>query len=1048
MEANFNFSYGSYPCKHVQLHGPTCKSKTWLWTILFVIVLIVILLTFAYNNSKSSKKQSRIARSGAARQAFSAAQCQYTGTDSSALYNPIMTINNSGSKLAARRLASRAGTPLSIYSGVSIQLRQNVQSPSLSVMPLSAFDCTTYIVDSGANANQPQQLVNTLDQLAWNNLQGTFLQEGSNSTTPPAFTALTSAPGNISFQQCTGGVNSVTSTLQLGSGIPASYSFPILNGYTCASVPIVPNVTIPQDSFLLRLYYNSSDSNNAITQFDVTVTGMLNGQKFSTLDPISLVTGRSSIPSYYTAEYAAVPTIFRSLVNQTAGTICGTLTELTNPKLDITVVVVNSSTQQTTLIQQAIDIVQLGYAVPPVGTLLFSDSAVFSYNNNPQNVVWLNDAVNWYYLPALQVSAPNRRLHYEPRIMPQNSEVFSSLAAFAAWKLKYGINYNSAAENDSRYAIFKRNIARISQLNGQQPRARYGATKFADLTFAEVQKYYIGPSGAPPRGSYTPRTISKDQFYAGKKRATLTPTSWDWRDHNAVTDVKNQGQSLTCWAFTATGAIEGQWALSTGNLLSFSEQQLVDCSQTFMNSYFGTMDTLSTFNYIVALSSQNGGQMPLALYPFTGNANPTCSYVPPKSSNEYAQIGSWAALPRVDGWTPQESIMNYLYEIGPLPVIIDTEDMVQFYNEGIIDPPNCTGQGDHQVLLVGYNSLCSTPYWILKNSWGTEEGVDGYIYLQQTPSNSGQAICSLNEWITAAFTQTAVPSYVTPLTQWAGLINPYRVGSNAVMICFSDAQTMNCASYTSPSANMPSLPIPFGNNILQYNDWTSTSTGPSPSPSNYWSLPLQVTMSYNDTVTFNTCNNSSGVQCDTATSITTVTDANNPFVYVIGSGAQGSCSLYTITVPSTVSIAPNTFNVRTVAVPDASQPNVQLTQCSMQLVGFTSPVLAPGNQVSSNLTVTVQTAIPNYTASTYVTLSTTLSPAYNATNVHSLSILVSATFSNGVSLSVTKPISQRYFYVPPLATIIVQPSFATNSLSIVTLNDAVNFFYWSMLVLA
>lgn len=1029
-EKNYYNHFTSLP-----LLGRQRPTGTSMWiAIVALVAFVVVLLIWDTNNENKRTESER--RSTDPSFCSSYVQTLQQCRSPSNIITPLQSKGVKGSaRRVSRSLDLRDSSTLPIYSGVTVSLRQNVQLQPFAVMPLSNLGCTQYVVDSGVHANQVQTVPNSLVQLAWNNLNSTYLQTGSNATSPPAFTPLTTTPGHISFQQCTGGLSTNNVSLGLTADYPATYAFTFENPtIACGSVQVLSSVTIPQDTFLIRLYYAASSPTRSVTQSNVIITGVLNGVDFSSLTPVSL---GGAFP-YSITQYVPVSTVFTSSVNQSAGTTCATIAQLTSPKVQFQAVITDSSTSQNTIVQQTIDLLQLGYAVPPIGTWIVADTPFFVYNNNPQNVVWLNDAINWYDLPSLTTKGPGRKVHLEPRMLPQNAELFSSPSAFTAWKTKYGVTYTTATEHVSRYEIYKQNVARASQLNVQQPRARFGATKFADLTVAELHRDHIGPLGLPT--NVTPRSISKQQFLAGRKKTTPAPAAWDWRDHNAVTDVKNQGVYGTCWAFAATGAIEGQCAIQSGNLVSFSEQQLIDCSNTLPDMrMFAQQNSL---NYIVSLSAQNGGAMPLASYPYVGNAGP-CQYVPPASAGVYGQIGSWAILPQIAGYTPEDALANYLYEIGPLSIGIDIDDLVGLYTEGIIDPQSCSGQSGHAVLLVGYGDLCGTPYWIIKNCWGVDLGVDGYIYLERTPGNQGQAKCNINNGVVAAFSATAIPSFVTPLSLWqGGMLQPNCCarGVNLIAISFIDSATIDCESYTFSAGGLADTAIPFGTNTLQYNDWTSTLPGPSPAPSHYWAVPFSVSTVLGSTVTFNSCTQRSGASCASLGSLTLPTDTSSEFTYVIGSGSPSNCTVYSISVPTSIAVPANSFACRVVPVPDPSRTSALLQNCTVTLLGYTGSVPSATNSVSTYAQVT-QSEIANYTPSPYVNLGTTFTSPYDASNVYQLSLKVDVYYTNGVSLSITKPISQRFYFVPPLATILVQPSFASSSLSIVTLNDAINFFY-------
>ena len=209
------------------------------------------------------------------------------------------------------------------------------------------------------------------------------------------------------------------------------------------------------------------------------------------------------------------------------------------------------------------------------------------------------------------------------------------------------------------------------------------------------------------------------------------PASVDWRSSGAVTPVKNQGSCGSCWAFSATGAIEGINKIKTGTLVSLSEQQLVDCSSSYGNNACngGLMD--NAFKYVKANKLESESD-----YPYTGKKG-TCAYV---SSKGKVQL---SGLTDVTANSPSQ--LQAAVAQQPVSVAIEADKSVfQSYSGGIITSTACGTSLDHGVLLIGYGTEGSQAFWLLKNSWGTTWGEKGYFRVARSTA-SGPGICGLQE---------------------------------------------------------------------------------------------------------------------------------------------------------------------------------------------------------------------------------------------------------------------------------------------------------------
>jgi len=299
------------------------------------------------------------------------------------------------------------------------------------------------------------------------------------------------------------------------------------------------------------------------------------------------------------------------------------------------------------------------------------------------------------------------------------SDEKATLQQFAAFVRQYGKQYADEVELRTRYENFKASLARISEKNRLSSErgkgATYSVTKFSDMTTDDFKNTILMKRGIPI--SETPRPIPE------KKQVQDMPSSLDWRDKGAVTAVKDQGQCGSCWAFSVTENIESMWILAgkgTNTSVMLAPQQIVDCDDWDLGCNGGNPP--EAYDYVIG----TGGQEDEPDYPYTAQDG-TCQfnkkYVEAKiSSYEYATYTySESEL--------QQSVVSW----GPLSVCVDASNW-QDYSSGIMTWEECAYVNllDHCVQLVGYNTQSDgSQYWIVRNSWNTDWGIEGYIYLEK-----------------------------------------------------------------------------------------------------------------------------------------------------------------------------------------------------------------------------------------------------------------------------------------------------------------------------
>ncbi|KAF4706113.1 hypothetical protein FOZ63_028046 [Perkinsus olseni] len=181
--------------------------------------------------------------------------------------------------------------------------------------------------------------------------------------------------------------------------------------------------------------------------------------------------------------------------------------------------------------------------------------------------------------------------------------------AFVGFQRKHGKRYRDKEEESKRAAIFKANLEYIEEVNSQNLPYKLGVNEYADLSFEEFSAQMLRPIKVDEK-------MKEKMLVQAEDDAMDLPASVDWREKNVLNPIKNQGDCGSCWAFSATGALEAQHAIATGKLLSLSEQQLVDCSTDYGNKGCngGIMD--AAYNY-----TQHHGIDQESTYPYNAGDN-------------------------------------------------------------------------------------------------------------------------------------------------------------------------------------------------------------------------------------------------------------------------------------------------------------------------------------------------------------------------------------------------------------------------------------------
>ncbi|CAA9988176.1 knowpain-3 [Plasmodium knowlesi strain H] len=293
---------------------------------------------------------------------------------------------------------------------------------------------------------------------------------------------------------------------------------------------------------------------------------------------------------------------------------------------------------------------------------------------------------------------------------------------------EHGKKYQTPDEMQHRYLSFVENLAKINAHNNKENVSyKKGMNRFGDMSFEEFEKKYLTLKtfDFKSNGLKSTRFISYDDVIHKykPKDGTFDYLKHDWRELNAVTPVKDQKNCGACWAFSTVGVVESQYAIRKNELVSLSEQEMVDCS--FKNNGCDGGLIPRAFEDMIEM----GGLCKGKEYPYV-DTTPELCYID-RCKKKY-KVTAYVEVPQV-------RFKEAIKFLGPISVSINANDDFTYYEGGLFDG-SCSISPNHAVILVGYGMEAMYDamsrqyekryYYLLRNSWGEKWGENGYMKIQ------------------------------------------------------------------------------------------------------------------------------------------------------------------------------------------------------------------------------------------------------------------------------------------------------------------------------
>uniref|UniRef100_A0A8C9RDU9 Cathepsin K-like n=1 Tax=Scleropages formosus TaxID=113540 RepID=A0A8C9RDU9_SCLFO len=289
------------------------------------------------------------------------------------------------------------------------------------------------------------------------------------------------------------------------------------------------------------------------------------------------------------------------------------------------------------------------------------------------------------------------------------------------WKSQHEKMYTEQREEAHRRLVWEKNLRLIEKHNREASLGLHsftmGLNHFADKTEEEVDATFDCLREEPDD------FLSGNDTFKPPQDATI-PKSVNWRTKGLVSPVRNQGHCGSCWAFSAVGALEGQMARKNRRMIPLSPQNLMDCSTRYGNHGCKGGNVRKAFTYVI----ENKGIDSDKFYPYKAKEG-KCRY---SVKGKAGYCRKYRVLPQGD----EKALKKAVATVGPVSVSIYSKlPSFRFYKRGIYHDPKCTLKPSHAVLVVGYGTKRGKDYWLVKNSWGTGWGKNGYVRMARNKKN-------------------------------------------------------------------------------------------------------------------------------------------------------------------------------------------------------------------------------------------------------------------------------------------------------------------------